>query len=144
MGGRLLEPRHGAAEPWLLQPVERKLVRKSDPWPLNDGGAAFDLAVACCLANVSCWRKAAGRPRPISRPIVAIPICCKAIPLAADGTRVDAARQPPFFCRPDVAANACSRCRRILAEAWLRSPAAIASIIATCSRHQSWTRRLLK
>src|SRR5258707_8542945 len=56
MRRRLLQTRHGAAEPWLLQPVARKLFRKSNPWPLNDGGAAFDLAVACCLANVSCWR----------------------------------------------------------------------------------------
>src|SRR5260370_18341712 len=46
-------PRGGWA---VLQPVAQKLFRKSNPWPLDDGGAAFDLAVACCLANVSCWQ----------------------------------------------------------------------------------------
>jgi hypothetical protein len=48
----------------------------------------------------------------------------------------------PSFCTPGAVANACSRCRRILAEAWLKSLVAIASMIATCSRHQSRTRRL--
>ena len=62
----------------------------------------------------------------------------------------DALRDAPF---PDAlahgpaaadraAAKACSRCRRILAEAWPKLPDATASMMATCSRHQSWTRRL--
>jgi uncharacterized protein len=54
MRRRLLQTRHGAAEPRLLQPVARKLFRKSNPWPVNHGGAALDLG-RCVLPGVSCW-----------------------------------------------------------------------------------------
>ncbi|MDB5632899.1 MAG: hypothetical protein JWR49_1754 [Tardiphaga sp.] len=93
----------------------------------------FTTAMPACVASRTATKHVVGWLMPIYR---------KGWLWPTDWTFMDTDRQPPLFCAPGAVANACSRCWRILAEAWLKSLVAIASMIATCSRHQSWTRRL--